>query len=864
MSTYHELYQEQLDKENSLARIKGQKLSDNLSRRMTRDHMGFAAGRAACDTLTHWFNNYLRHLAKLDLTEAQEGTEWELQPAKNYTSYITSVLSSITGTVDTDGDTKEVSDAKISKAIDDELYNIAQVVAVTVMKGLPNRTWTYQQVLTDVAKSVDNYLGRVTDNHEFSKAYSEMLSYTVGAGIYFIGDSRGGCSKLRVEDSYKDSLTSEVTKAASLVTSHPIMVIRPLDHTDLVSGKGGYLNSHSPLLKRPFTIKKRTKKLTATGKVSKKAGKVQYVEKRAVHPSITKFNSKTQPEFFSAINKYQSTPYNIDKDMLSLINIMFNKGDYFEGYVPENLIDSEIEKGLQKWTDSTKRLYEEINASITRNNLTREEQKGLWEFDEGTIKRYINREHDAILGKKRSIDTVLIDAEEYVKYDNIYFPIFLDFRQRNNVYHTGLSPQGNSFAKALLSFADTKPFCFDTAMKALGNMLGYDKQHNDYKVKVANKWYYKAKNMCSVELVNELYSKWERYDDFVGLLRILIELNRYEAHKDAGETYMSGYIFHQDSRCSGAQIQAALQLDSKAGMLTSLTESYDKNLPDSYMYVADHAKSLCQEDADDVDKDLLDIPVLWKRSTFKTLVMTVQSYGATKHKVLTDNDELFRVEDLQLPSSHKKRFNQYMMDALDGAVESCYNFLNSSKRLTSMEVKAKGRIFYKSHLTGFPVFSKKCKTKDKEVESLITLKGRYDDKPVTKRRTTMVRVFTDEVNTNKTTSSTVPSYIHSVDGAMLIRIIGTTDFNLSLIHDSVGSHLCDADKARQAYNNTLVEVSEQGLSHLYNQLSVDKHNKVIEDKNSRRRTTKPTDLIPIPKVGDLDKEQILNATHSVC
>lgn len=61
--------------------------------------------------------------------------------------------------------------------------------------------------------------------------------------------------------------------------------------------------------------------------------------------------------------------------------------------------------------------------------------------------------------KGRSLRAILILklAQEFSKYDEIYFPMNIDFRGRVYPLPTGLNPQGDDMTKGLLQYANPVP-----------------------------------------------------------------------------------------------------------------------------------------------------------------------------------------------------------------------------------------------------------------------------------------------------------------------------------------------------------------------------------------------------------------------
>lgn len=187
----------------------------------------------------------------------------------------------------------------------------------------------------------------------------------------------------------------------------------------------------------------------------------------------------------------------------------------------------------------------------------------------------------------------------------------------------------------------------------------------------------------------------------------------------------------------------------------------------------------------------------------------------------------------------------FVYDSMSFAVPCSFEYLEYARKLFAFVSRKKDGIFFVNPISGMPVLIRK----EKEVREEMVFKVNG------KNKRTVLITRTDECNHTKTTSSAVPSFIHSVDAGILLNIkdkIG--DVPMSYIHDSVGANPNDLAVIRKAVNECLLEVfHSDALQNVVEQLL-----EGLDDV--------PDELRQVPHVGDWEAseavDQILNSGYA--
>ena len=682
---------------------------------------------------------------------------------------------------------------------------LSNLFAITLIKGL-NSNRNLQSVARELHKGycqTFNVKWQYRENlfKQWGGFYTKLIHYMEElCDVYLITKAFGKMSTIIVSDRCVQWLTGISDSFLNNLKGYKPMIAKPLPHSDLVSGEGGYYITESPLIK------------SAKG--------------------VSGFKDQ---EFFNEINKHQEVPYCINKKLYKVLTKYLERGNTIADYGYDEASAEEVaEKNSAKEVKLRNRARKRYNEK--KLLIVSPEESNL---KESTVEDILKQHKNKAVYSKNKLSSILSTAEEYLLFDKFYYAVFLDHRGRRYYYDTtGLNPQGDQLAKNLLSFSNKEAMNkggVKALFEALGNALGYDKEKKPEKRAMALEWWSINKETIEGGDFSIFFNGTEEMDEPLTALTVALELTEWEKDKE----YKTGYIVHQDARCSGIQIQGALQQDAEASLLTGLIEVEGK-MPDPYIAVMELALTTMDKEKDEAMTEEFR-PHLFKRAVFKYPTMTYTSYGATGYsimklnqKVRSESDELDNLSDEGL-----SEFTKNMIKSLSGAVNSCSTFLNESRKAAKKAAINKGFISFTAPLTGFPVIY----TKNKEKE--YTIKVRINGRTVK----TKFKEYSDELNIAGMASSAPPGIIHSIDAAILIRmgIIMGDHIDLSTIHDSIGSHPNYCGTVLSAYNQCLYEISQKDeMSRIFSEM-------IGEETKATRSLTMTTEEL----------KGILNATHSL-
>lgn len=595
---------------------------------------------------------------------------------------------------------------------------------------------------------------------------------------------------LLLSDEWKDKVEEIQGQFGLNVSKFKPMVVVPTPHTNLVSGDGGYLCTQSPLLKFPVR------------------------EKGNIHKTIANFTSETAPDWFAAINKAQSTPYCVNQKLLEVITDAYEGGLYFADF-PIEVNFADVATSAQE--EVTKRNEKRKKYALENGN----EYAPLLK---STVDSVFRAHQSNAVEQVRKTNALFEQAEAYRGYPAIFFPLFVDYRGRRYPYaNTSLSFQGDEMAKALLQFSNKKVITESgevVLFETLANTMGKDKQVCEIKEAFARKWFYANLEHFmggdfSMFFTDSLLPKEDRvFDEPVNALAIVLELVEYTKNPD----YLCGYIAHRDARCSGASIIGTILRDEDVMKMTSVIDWADENgkLGDAYArsaekamqgcnYLASKGNTICQELMEVADK-------LFTRSVFKFVVMTKSSYGATDYGMRQYNKSVINWEEEGLTAEHKSAFDSIMMKALDAALPSCTNYLDAAKEAAKQFTASSDTLNFINPVNGFPVVHKEFKT-EKRILAVVNNMQRI--------RLTLITP-TDKINKQGMISAFSPNLIHSLDVALLNLVEGQVECDLSLIHDSLGSHPSDTKSVVVAYSRSMGIFSANNIFQIvFDEMGVD-------------------------------------------
>ena len=314
-------------------------------------------------------------------------------------------------------------------------------------------------------------------------------------------------------------------------------------------------------------------------------------------------SSSLSSDVYSAVNFVQNTPWTVDGYIKELVHECWKEGLSVDGLPPSR--DEELPtKPVNIDTDQeARRQWRKAAAKIHFLNESYESQRLL------TLK-------------------ALFVADKMSAHNRLWFPHQLDFRGRGYPLPLFLHPQGVSYAKAMLRFADGKQLKSEPDQFPLyiqvANKFGLDKKT----IKERVRWV--EENRMNIEQVardpwaNRIWLEADEPFAFVAACREIHELWRQ------GSKFVSSLPIAMDATTQGLQIYSMLLRDPVAALATNVIPSDRPS--DPYQFVADSVIRKLQASDDPMASLLLKMGI--DRTTTKRQTMTLP-YGLTLHSCIT-------------------------------------------------------------------------------------------------------------------------------------------------------------------------------------------------------------------------------------
>mgnify|MGYP000328871780 CR=1 FL=1 len=394
-------------------------------------------------------------------------------------------------------------------------------------------------------------------------------------------------------------------------------------------------------------------------------------------------------------------------------------------------------------------------------------------------------ENAARRSKRVSVARALSVAEQYDKYEAIYFPHFLDFRGRVYPLSNWLHPQGSDFVKGLLEFADGVEIgteqgpgwlaihganCFGVDKVGLEDRIDWVSEHEDRIEAVAS------------DPLGDLW--WTEADSPFMFLAFCFEWRDYML-RDYDPAFKSTLPVMVDGSCNGIQHFSAMLRDEVGGKATNLVPA--EKPADIYAAVA--AEVIAELKRMDTDTARKWIAFGITRKITKRSVM-VLPYGGTFSSCRTYVDEAVR-EAGPTPWAADPEAERAAVSELATVVWRSIGKVVIGARQAMAWLQSLAREVTKSGTSriqwrtpsGLLVTQSYRKMESKRIET--SFLGRL-----------MVR-FTVETPGNETdksrhVSAFSPNFVHSLDASALMSTVllakdnGVTAF--AAVHDSYGTH----------------------------------------------------------------------------
>ena len=559
---------------------------------------------------------------------------------------------------------------------------------------------------------------------------------------------------------------------------------------------------------------------------------------------LKKLSQMELTNIYKAINAVQATPWVINRRVLEVVKQIIKLGGGRAGIpfmeeapkpmvLPENPTQEQLVR------------YKELMSDWYRLNTRR--QSIAW----------------------RCTSHVNI-AEEFSKYDRIYFPCNMDFRGR--VYPIpSFNFQGDDLNKGLILFADP-PACQDMEdihwLMVQGSYAGgYDKESypkrwqwvldNEQDIlasaadPIGHDWWQNQKKPMQMLSFCFAWSDWKKWE---------------KEHNGDPKGFVCGIPVAMDGTCSGLQHFSAILRDPIGGHAVNLIPSEKPN--DIYGIVAEKVnqildKDICSGTGDEVVETRI------KYGT-KTLAQTWRTYGVdrsvTKRSTMTlaygskeygfrdqlmddiiEPDIIERGEQSPFNKYNKWQASVYMAKLIWKAVgQTVVKAVEGMKWLqTCARMVAKG-----GHVVtwitpmGLPVQQSYLKSECRVVR--MRCAGRF------------LRLYdvkqTGDVDKSAQASGIAPNFIHSMDASHLqLTVCNAVDAGIhhfAMIHDSYGSPVSQA--------KIMYKVVRESFVQMYTE------HDVLEQFRADMQMFTDKILPPPPSRGTLDIYDVLNSKYIFC
>lgn len=621
------------------------------------------------------------------------------------------------------------------------------------------------------------------------------------------------------------------------------MVCPPKDWTGILDG--GYI---SPYLKKNKLVKNNSKDY------------------------LKKLSTASMPMVYEAINHIQSTSWQINQDVLNVVN------DLWEiGRAVAELPDREDEPLIP---------YPYPEKDTKTDSYTEEEIEVIKKWKRETYeihKRNVQKRSVRILTSQ-----ILRIAEQFKNYEKIYFPYQMDFRGRLYPIPVLLQPQGSDLAKGLLRFAEGKPVD-KNSIKWLqihgANVYGYDKESYEKRIEWTKIHTDEIQSYAENPLLNR---GWTEADKPFQFLAFCFEYSNYLSNPESFRTHIPIQL---DGTCNGLQHYSALLKDPVGGAAVNLintekpSDIYGKvaeKLEEKLKEIKNDSKdsSRCNSNTDGnvhissehitsnrdtssnsgIDSKIL--AAQWlnlgiNRKLTKRPVM-VLPYGGTLlscreyiGEYLTDNYspnfiwEHFKIGDNPTDCNYKVSvwLSKYLWESIQETLQAATIGMAYLRKLSRVLTNQKQ---YLEWLTPAGLLVRQAYPTRKQKEIKTELYG-----SIIKIR---VNVDNDSLlDSQRQVNGICPNFIHSLDAACLMLYLlkcKKAGINsIMSVHDCYGTHATDTELSARFLREAFVEIYRQPILENFTEdiLSIAEVN--------------DTELPEIPPKGELDIEEVLNSDY---
>jgi len=595
--------------------------------------------------------------------------------------------------------------------------------------------------------------------------------------------------------------------------------------------------------------------------------------------ALQRYMDVDMPDVYASINTVQETAWQINGDVLAVVNQVVNWDECPVEDVPSlNKADKPaMEDGV---------VCPETGEVLDADRMKK------WKKNAAVI----YRKEKARQSRRLSLEFALEQANKFSKYGSIYFPYNMDWRGR--VYAIPMfNPQGNDMTKGLLIFANKIPVGSQGGYWLAvhgSNCAGVDKVSLDDRVQwVADN---EANIIASAKAPLD-NTWWAEQDSPFCFLAFCFEWAAY-CESGKSELFESQLPLAFDGTCSGLQHFSAMLRDEVGGAAVNLTPSPKPQ--DIYGIVADKVNVVLQDMLENGTEDYYEtkedkktgeiverlafgtkrIARVWlefgvNRGVTKRSVMTL-AYGSKEYgfadQVLEDtiqpaidSGKGAMFGDARDASQYARGMAKLIWNAVKttviAAVEAM-EWLQSSAKLVSAVVKEKktGEILKPAmpvHWTtpaGFPVWSEYTKQDQKRIDLIFMGQQRIRVTVNTGDKTG--KDGRPEIDAAKQASGIAPNFIHSMDASHLQLTVNACArhgvHSFAMIHDSFGCHAGFAHVMFEQVRQVLVDTYEEHdvIAEFFEEFAEQLHESQLEK------------MPALPSKGNLDIREILKSLYT--
>lgn len=289
---------------------------------------------------------------------------------------------------------------------------------------------------------------------------------------------------------------------------------------------------------------------------------------------LRKLATAEMPMVYEAINHIQSTAWQVNSKLLEVV-----QGLWEEGRAIAELPDREDEPLIP---------YPYPEKDTKLDSFTEEEIEVIKKWKRETYethKRNVQKRSVRIL-----VAQILRIANQFSKYEKIWFPYQMDFRGRIYPIPVLLQPQGSDLAKGLLRFAEGKAVDEESVKWLMihgANVYGYDKESYDKRIEWVREHSEEIRQYAEKPLENR---GWASADKPFQFLSWCFEWTDYNNNPTEFRTHIPIQL---DGTCNGLQHYSALLRDPVGGAAVNLTDALKPN--DIYAKVAEKLEEKLNE-----------------------------------------------------------------------------------------------------------------------------------------------------------------------------------------------------------------------------------------------------------------------------